>query len=101
MKVVDVKEMKVYPLEEKRKNIFYEANEFKARVVELPPGGEIPECKMSAYVIFYVVKGTAEITVNGEKVNLKEGQCLITEPTTLSMKTKDGVRIMGIIIIKH
>lgn len=101
MKVFDLKEMKVYPYEERQKNIFYQANEFKTIIVELPPGGEIPKCEMIPYVIFTVIKGSAEIKVNEEKVTLREGQCLITEPATLSMKTDTGVKIMGTQIFKR
>ncbi|OPX17463.1 hypothetical protein BXT86_06380 [candidate division WOR-3 bacterium 4484_100] len=100
MQVFDVKTMKVYPYEERGKNVFYEAKEFKVRIIELSPGGEIPDCKMSSYVIFYVIKGTAEVRVNQQKVNIEEGQCLITEPATLSVKTEDGVKIMGIQVVK-
>ena len=56
---------------------------------------------MKSYVIFYVVSGSAEVSVNGEINNLEEGQCLITEPATLSMETTDGVKIMGIQIEKR
>jgi hypothetical protein len=35
-----------------------------------------------------------------EKTILKEGQCLIVEPATLSMKTQNGVKMMGIQIMK-
>ena len=48
---------------------------------------------MTANVIFYVVNGTVEITVNGEKETIKKEQCLITEPADLSMKTERGVKI--------
>lgn len=72
----------------------------KARIIELPPGGEMPTCEMLSYVIFYVIKGTAEAKVNQEKIILKEGQCLITEPATLSIKTQEGVKMMGIQIMK-
>ncbi len=100
MKVFGLKEMKVYPYEERQKNIFYQADEFKTIIIELPPGGEIPACEMIPYVIFTVIKGSAEVQVNEEKVTIKEGQCLITEPATLSMKTDMGVRIMGTQIFK-
>ncbi len=96
MRVFNPKTMTSYPYEERDKNVFYKTEEFKARIIELPPGGEIPTCEMASYVIFYAIDGTAEVTVNQQKTNIKEGQCLITEPATLSMKTKDGVRIMGI-----
>lgn len=100
MQVFDVKGMVAYPYEERDRNVFYTAKEFKARIIELPPGGEIPTCEMGSYVIFYVVEGMAEVRVNQEKVTIEEGQCLITEPATLSMRTIDGVKIMGIPVEK-
>ncbi len=98
--VFDLKAMVSYPYEERDKNVFYKAKEFKARIIELPPGGEIPTCEMTSHVIFYVLEGEAEVKVNLEKATIKEGQCLITEPATLSMKTEKGVRMMGIQIVK-
>ena len=100
MQLFNLKTMKSYPYEERDKNVFYKAKEFKVRIIELPPGGEMPTCEMLSYVIFYVIKGTAEAKVNQEKIILKEGQCLITEPAILSMKTQDGVKMMGIQIMK-
>ena len=100
MQVFDLKTMISHPYEERDKNVFYSAKEFKARIIELPPGGEMPTCEMASYVIFYVVEGAAEVTVNQEKVNIKAGQCFITDPATLAMKTNDGVKIMGIQVVK-
>lgn len=100
MQLFNLKTMKSHPYEERDKNVFYKAKEFKVRIIELPPGGEMPTCEMLSYVIFYVIKGTAEAKVNQEKIILKEGQCLITEPATLSMKIQDGVKIMSIQIMK-
>jgi len=101
MKIFDLNSMQSYPYEERQKNVFYKAKEFKTRIIELPSDGEMPTCEMESYVIFHVVNGAAEVSVNGEIANLKKGQCLITEPATLSMKTKDGVKIMGIQIEKR
>lgn len=100
MQVFEIKEMGSHPYKEREKNIFYKAKEFKARIIELPPGGEMPTCEMASYVIFYVIEGEAEVNVNQEKANIKEGQCLITNPATLSMRTNDGVKIMGIQVVK-
>ncbi len=100
MQVFNLKAMKSHPYEERDKNVFYKANEFKTRIIELPPDGEMPTCEMTSYVIFYVIKGTTEVKVNQEKAILKEGQCLISEPATLSIKTQNGVKMMGIQIIK-
>jgi len=101
MQVFDLKAMKAYPYEERDKNVFYKAEEFKARIIELPAGGEMPTCEMASYVIFYVIEGAAEVRVNQEIINIKEGQCLITEPATLSVRTNDGARIMGIQVVKR
>jgi len=101
MKIFDLKAMQSYPYEERDKNVFYKAKEFKTRIIELPSGGEMPTCEMKSYVIFYVVSGMAEVSVNGEIANLEKDQCLITEPAMLSMKTNDGVKIMAIQIEKR
>ena len=100
MQIFDLKAMKTYPYGERDKNIFYKTREFKARIIELPAGGEMPTCEMASYVIFYVIEGAAEVRVNQEIINIKEGQCLITEPATLSIRTNDGVKIMGIQVVK-
>lgn len=95
MQVFDIKTMVSYPYEERDKNVFYKTKEFKTRIIELPPGGEMPICEMVSYVIFFVVTGVAEVKANQEIVNIKEGQCLIAEPVTLSMKTENGVKIVA------
>ena len=100
MQIFDLKAMVSYPYEEKDKNVFYKAKKFQAKIIELPPGGEIPTCEMASYVVFYVLEGQAEVKVDLEKATIKKGQCLITEPATLSMKTENGVKIMGIQIVK-
>jgi len=100
LKIFDLIKMKACPPDEKEKNVFYQTKEFKTRIIELPPQGEIPNCEMTSYVIFYVITGTVQVTVNSETQNLKGGQCLITEPATLSMRTKNGVKIMGMQIEK-
>ena len=100
MKVFDLNNMAALPYEKREKNVFYQAKEFKTRIVELPQGGEMPTCEMASHVIFYVLDGEVKVTVNSETVDLKEKQCLITEPATLSMTTGKGVRLLGIQIAK-
>ena len=100
MKIFDLSEMTAAPYELRGRNVFYQANEFKTRIIELPPGGQIPTCEMAAYVIFYVLDGEVKVTVNAELAILKKDQCLIAEPSTFSMKTDNGVKIMGIQIAK-
>ena len=101
MQVFDLKKMKAFPYEERERNVFYETNEFKARITELAPGGEIPFCEMKSHVVFYVIEGAAEVKVDQEKVTLEEGQCLITGPATISMKSRNGVKILGIAITEN
>ena len=96
MKVFDLNKMAAFPYEQRGKNVFYQAKEFKTRIIELPPGGQMPECEMASNVIFYVLDGEARVTVNAETEAIKEKQCLITEPATISMRTETGVRLMGI-----
>jgi len=96
MKVFDIKNMKAFSHAERNKNVLYGKENFKVRIIELPSQGEIQSCEMMSNVIFYVVKGTAEIMVNGEKTIISEGQCLITEPATISMRTENYLRMIGI-----
>ncbi|MFP4681082.1 MAG: cupin domain-containing protein [Chitinispirillaceae bacterium] len=96
MELFDLGAIPAYPLHEKGKNVFYRTEAFKARIVELPPGGAIPPCAMPQHVIFTVVKGEAHITVDGKTATAAKGCCCITEPATVSMKTDTGVRIMAI-----
>lgn len=100
MNVFNLKEMRSYSYEERDKNVFYTAEEFKTRIIELPAGGSMPLCEMSSYVMYVVIEGSVEVQVNGQKAYLAEGQCLITEPATLSMKTETGVKMIGIQIAK-
>ena len=100
MKVFDLAEMVAYPYEERGKNVFYQAKEFKARVIELPPGGQMPACEMASYVIFCVLNGEADVSVKAEQVTIREKQCLITEPATLSMRTDNGIKLLGIQVVK-
>ena len=96
MKIVNLYSMTAHTLEEKDKNVFFETQEFKTRIIELPEQGKIPECDMTSYVIFVVVRGEAELTVNEERKSMREGDVMITEPARVSLYSEKGVRIMGI-----
>ncbi|HZX10338.1 MAG TPA: hypothetical protein VFG01_05260 [Acidobacteriota bacterium] len=91
MKVFDLSKMKAFPYEDRGKNIFYQAEGFKTRLIELRSGEEMPLCKMSEHVIFIVLEGEVTVNVNSEQMNLREKHCLITEPATLSMRTEKGL----------
>jgi len=99
--VFNLKEMHSHPYEERDKNVFYTAEEFKTRIIELPVGGAMPLCEMSSYVMYVIIEGSVEVQVNEHKAYLTEGNCLITEPALLSMKTETGVKMIGIQIVKN
>ena len=96
MEIFHLSEIADFPYEQRVKNVFYQSDEFKVRIIVLQTGGEIPLCEMSESVIFYVLEGNVEVKVNAESAILKENHCLITEPATISMKSKNGARLMGI-----
>lgn len=100
MEFFDLNKMKVHPYEQRQKNVFYKTKEFKSRIIKLPVQGEIPKCEMDSYVMFYVLDGEGVVTVNEETKNIKSGQCMITEPAELSLKTEKGMKLMGIQISK-
>jgi quercetin dioxygenase-like cupin family protein len=96
MKIFPLNDIYVYPYEERAKNVFFEAEKFKTRMIQIEPGGKLPDCQMKSHVIFYVISGEANVEVNGEKAVLKQGDCLISEPGDFSLKSENGVRILGI-----
>ncbi len=93
--------METYNLKEiEGKKLIYERDEFKARHIQLSKGDKIPPCDMSSHVIFIVLEGEVEITVDDDKATLEEGECLISEPGLYSMKTEKGVKLLGIQVEK-
>jgi len=96
MQVFDLNEISAHPYGERNKNVLYESGNFKVMIIELSAGGEISPCEMTSHVIFYIISGKVEVSVNKEQKIISGGQCLITEPATLSMKTETGVKIMGV-----
>ncbi len=95
-RVFDLSAMDAFPYEERDKNVFYSTETFKARIIELGPGGEMPLCQMASHVIFVVIHGEATVKVDGEDFALEGGKCLMTPPATISMRSESGVRMMGI-----
>lgn len=99
MQVFDLKNRHAFPYEERQKNVFFQAENFKVRLIELPAGGTMPPCEMTSYVLFYVIEGKALVKVNQQSQMLSANQLLITEPAELTMQTEDGVKILGIQIV--
>lgn len=70
MQIFNLDSLDTFPYNERDKNVFFKIEEFKTRIIKLLPGENIPECEMSSYVIFIVLEGEVEITVNTNKANL-------------------------------
>ncbi len=101
MQIFNIKKIKSFPFEEREKNVFFKTREFKTRIIKLSSREQIKSCKMDSYVIFYVIEGSAKIMVDNELSEIKEGDCLISEPATLSLRTENGVKILGIQVEKQ
>jgi len=96
MKIFDLMNLEAEEYEQRGKNVFFENELFKTRIINLKAGESIPDCQMDCFVIFYVVKGEVLLSKNGQEAPLKEKQVFITEPALLSIKSNSGARLMGI-----
>lgn len=88
------------PYEERQKNVLCKTGDFKIRVVDIPENGTMPECDMETHVVFVVMQGQVDITVNGQIHSLNEKQSLTSEPAVFSMFSQKGAKLMGIQIKK-
>ncbi len=96
MIIFDTMNLEAESYENRKVNVFFENDLFKTRVIVLKQGEKIPECQMSDYVMFYVVKGEIMLRKNAEESILKENKLFITEPALLSMETNTGARLLGV-----
>ncbi len=96
MKTFDIGNMDALGYDQRSRNVFHQTPEFKMRVIDLPPGGNIPLCEMASHVVFVCVDGEAFVTVNGEEATISPGQGVVTEPATVSMRTDVGAKLLGI-----
>jgi len=99
MKVFDIANMNAFGYEQRAMNVIHEAPEFKLRVIELAPGGNIPLCEMHSHVVFVCVEGEAIVTIDGEETLLTPAKGLVTKPAMVSMKSEKGAKLMGIQIV--
>ena len=96
MEIFDLKNIKKGPNKEQMSILLFEKDGVKLRTIIIGSGEKIPTCDMTYRVIFHVVLGSVEITVNDEVHNLQEGFCLTTEPAKISMRSEKGSRLLGI-----
>ncbi|RUT73118.1 hypothetical protein [Ancylomarina longa] len=101
MEILDFTKIAGFPYAERQKNVLYKTDDFKIRIIDLPENGTISECDMIAHVVFVVMYGQVDVTVNGKEYRLSEKQSLASEPATFSMRTENGAKLMGIQIQKH
>ena len=95
----DTRQSDLNPDGKGKTNVLHQAANFKIRVIELSQGDSIPSCEMSMIVIFHVLQGNVDITVNGEAIPLIEGQGIVSDPATISMKSSTGARLLGVQIM--
>jgi len=99
MEIFDLNDSNVYPFEERDKNVLFQSGAFKVRLIQLEAGGEIPPCAMAMNVIFCVLRGKGIITVNDKTNQVKPHSLIVTPPATISMKSDEGMRVLGIQIV--
>ena len=99
MEIFDLNDSNVYLFEERDKNVLFQSGAFKVRLIQLEAGGEIPPCTMAMNVIFCVLRGKGIITVNDKTNQVKPHSLIITPPATISMKSDEGMRVLGIQIV--
>ncbi len=101
MKIFDTKTLQAFPYSERQRNVFFQVDEFKMRIIELEKDQQLPECQMNSYVIFSLVSEEVEVMVNNEKSLLKEGELLVSEPAKFSVYALKPSHVVGIQIQKH
>jgi len=99
MEIFDLNNITIHPFEERDKNVLSQAGRFKVRLIPVEAGGEIPPCKMEMTVLFCVLQGRGMITVNDESAEVEPHSLIITPPATISMKSEEGMMLLGIQIV--
>jgi quercetin dioxygenase-like cupin family protein len=100
MEIFDLHDIDVHPFEERDKNVLFQSETFKVRLIQVEAGGEIPPCAMAMNVIFCVLQGKGLITVNDQSNQVKPHSLIVAPPATISMKSNEGMRLLGIQITR-
>ena len=99
IKVFDLNDIHVHPFEERERNVIFQSETFKVRLIQLEAGGEIPPCNMAMNVLFCILQGEGVIVVNEVSNQVKPHSLVITPPATIAMKSEKGMRVLGIQIM--
>lgn len=101
MKVFDLNTITEFPYEERQKNVLWQTDTFKVRIIRLMANEKLPPCAMTQSVIFYVLEGEGTIHVGDETVPVSAGKLLVSSPAVFSMETEKGMRVLGAQIGGH
>ncbi len=98
MNKTDINKLVKYSEEGPAKKIFYDRGNLKAQVVCLKAGQIIPPCKMTNDVLFYIVEGEGEITVDNKKEELKSRMSVVVpkEAESRSICAKTDMVILAV-----
>lgn len=99
MEIFDLNDSNVYLFEERERNVIFQSETMKVRLIHLEAGGEIPPCKMTTNVLFFILQGEGAIVVNEASNQVKPHSLVITPPAIISMKSEKGMRLLGIQIV--
>lgn len=98
MEKTDLNELIKYRDEGPIKEIFYDARGMKAQIICLKAKQVIPPCKMNNDVLFYVIEGKGEITVDNEKEKLRAKVSVIVprEAESRSISAESNLVILAV-----
>ena len=98
MHKTEIKNLIAFSKEGPAKSIFYDEGNLKAQLMCLKAGQLIPPCKMGNDVLFYVIQGEGEISVDNEKENLFAGVSIVVprEAESRSISAKTDMVILGV-----
>ena len=98
MHKTDVNKLIKYSEDKPQKEIFYDQDNLKAQIVCLKAGQRIPPCSMTNDVMFYIIKGNGEITVDNKKEALFAGVSVIVpkEAESRSISAKKDMVILAV-----
>jgi hypothetical protein len=99
MEIFNLDNIRIYPLEERDKNVLFQSETFKVRLIQIGSGGEISPCAMATNVLFCVLQGEGVITVSESSNQVKSHSLIIRSLATVSMKSDEGMRVLGIQIV--
>lgn len=98
MQKTDLTKLIKYGDERPMREIFYDAGGIKAQLICLRAKQVIPPCKMDNDVLFYVIEGKGEITVDNKKEKLRTKVSVIVpkEAKSRSISAESNLVILAV-----